>query len=215
MLKYKAIIFDLDGVICHTDKYHYKAWKQLADDLKIVFNEQINNRLRGVSRMESLDIILENYNGALTLKEKQEFAETKNDIYKQLLVELSRTDLSLEVKSTLDYLRGLGIILAIGSSSKNAKFILKRIGLENYFDAISDGNNITKSKPDPQVFLVASDMINISPIDCLVVEDALSGLQASISANMHCVAIGGEAVKCGLATYNIETFYELKDIFKD
>lgn len=209
-MKYKAIIFDLDGVICHTDHYHYLAWKQLADKLGIYFDETINNRLRGISRMESLEIILERMEGRqLSEEEKVSYATEKNELYKQLLNQMSPKDLSPEVKDTLDYLRSRGLLLAIGSSSKNARLILKQIGLENYFDQISDGNNITRSKPDPEVFLKAAEYLHCNPSECIVVEDAKSGIEAAIAAGMDNAAIG-DAVTCNLATYNLQTFSDLK-----
>lgn len=211
-MKYKAIIFDLDGVICHTDHYHYLAWKQLADQLGVYFDETINNRLRGVSRMESLEIILERYQGTpITEEKKVSLAEEKNTMYQKLLSKMSTEDLSKEVKDTLDNLRSQGILMAIGSSSKNAKLILKQIGLENYFDAISDGNNITKSKPHPEVFLMAADYIGCKPSECLVVEDAKSGIEAANAAGMDSAAIG-DAAGYQLATYSLSTFSDLKDI---
>lgn len=211
-MNYKAIIFDLDGVICHTDHYHYLAWKQLADQLDIYFDQEINNRLRGVSRMESFEIILERYTGApLSEQEKVQYAEAKNDIYKVLLEKMSPKDLSDEVKQTLDELRARGLKMAIGSSSKNTPFILKQIGLEGYFDEISDGNNITNSKPDPEVFIKASDYLGIPPIDCLVVEDAEAGIEAAIAGGMDSAAIG-DAVNCNRATYNLTSFSGLIDI---
>ena len=207
-MKYKAIIFDLDGVICHTDRYHYLAWKEIADSINVYFDEEINERLRGVSRMESLEIILERYQGELTKEEKDHYAAAKNDIYRKLLNTMTPDDLSDEVKETLDQLRARGLKLAIGSSSKNARLILKQIGLENYFDAISDGNNITKSKPDKEVFVKASQYINIKPQECLVVEDAKAGIEAAIAGGMDCAVIGG-AAKSGLATYPLETFSDI------
>ncbi len=208
-LNYKAIVFDLDGVICHTDQYHYKAWKALADKLQIYFDEEINNRLRGVSRMESLEIVLENYKGTmLTEQEKEQLAEEKNKLYIKLLEEMSQADLSSEVKGTLDQLREAGAKLAIGSSSKNARFILKQLGLSGYFDEISDGNNITRSKPDPEVFLKAGDYLGLPCKDCLVVEDAVAGVEAAIAGGMHCAAIG-DAVKSNLANYQLTTFSDL------
>ncbi len=210
--RYKAIIFDLDGVICHTDEYHYLAWKELADRLGIYFDKEINNRLRGVSRMESFEIILERYEGEpLSEEQKIQYAEDKNDIYKVLLEKMSPKDLSDEVKGTLDALRAKGLTLAIGSSSKNAPFILKQIGLEGYFDAISDGNNITKSKPDPEVFIKASEYIKIAAEDCLVIEDADAGVEAAIAGQMDSAAIG-DATLSGKATYNLTTFSDLLKI---
>lgn len=207
-MKYRGIIFDLDGVICHTDKYHYKAWKEIADKLDIHFDEEINNRLRGVSRMESFEIILENYNGELSQEEKEKHTNDKNEVYKVLLNEMSEKDLDDKVKNTLIELKNRGIKLAIGSSSKNAKFILNQIGIYDLFDAISDGNNITQSKPHPEVFLKAGEMINIEPEYCLVIEDAVAGVEAAISAKMDSVAIG-DATKANIATYNINSFDEI------
>ena len=211
MGKYTGVIFDLDGVICFTDKYHYQAWKRVADKLGIEFNETINNRLRGVSRMDSLEIILERYDGTLSQAEKEALATEKNDLYRQLLSGMSPADLSPEVKETLDALRAAGLKLAIGSSSKNTKFILERLGLSGYFDAISDGTNITRSKPDPQVFLMAADFLGMKPESCLVVEDAQAGIQAARAGGFDSAGLG-EAATCGKATYAMDTFAQLRTI---
>ena len=213
-MKYKGVIFDLDGVICSTDHYHYLAWKALADRLGIYFDETINNRLRGVSRMASLEIILERYDGTLSEEEKLAAAEEKNNLYRELLKEMTPADLSPEVTNTLDALRAKGLLLGIGSSSKNTKFILSRIGLGDYFDKISDGTNITRSKPDPEVFLKAAEYLGLEPKDCLVVEDAKAGVEAALAAGMDAAAIG-DAVSCGLATYNLTRFSDLIDCVKD
>lgn len=208
-MRYKAVIFDLDGVICHTDKYHYMAWKQVADELGVYFDEQINDRLRGVSRMESFEIILERYEGRMSEEEKLRYTEKKNEAYKELLKNMSPSDLAEEVKETLDALRRKGLKLAIGSSSKNAGFILKQLGLGDYFDAVSDGNNITRSKPDPEVFVKAAQLLAESPGDCLVVEDAKAGLEAARAGGMECAAIG-DACSCGIAAWKLGTFSDLK-----
>lgn len=210
-MKYKAVIFDLDGVICHTDMYHYQAWKQIAEELGIYFDEEINNRLRGVSRMESFEIILERYEGTMSLEDKVVYTTRKNEAYKELLKNMSPADLSPEVKETLDGLRAKGLKLAIGSSSKNAGFILERLGLDGYFDAVSDGNNITRSKPDPEVFVKAAQLVGEASIDCLVVEDAKAGLEAAIGGGMDCAAMG-DAVASGLATYDLTEFSDLLKI---
>ena len=207
-MKYKGIIFDLDGVICSTDRYHYLAWKALADRLGVYFDETINNRLRGVSRMASLDIVLERAERTYTAEEKAAFAEEKNNTYRELLKNMSPADLTPEVKATLDALREHGLLLGIGSSSKNAKFILDRIGLGGYFDKISDGTNITRSKPDPEVFLKAAMFLGLEPEDCLIVEDAKSGIEAASAAGMDSAAMG-DAAGCGLATYDLERFSDL------
>lgn len=210
-MKYTGVIFDLDGVICFTDKYHYQAWKAVADRLHIPFDETVNNRLRGVSRMDSLEIILERYDGTLTQAEKEALAEEKNEIYKKLLENMSPADLSAEVKGTLDALRAAGIKLAIGSSSKNTKFILSRLGMGDYFDAISDGTNITRSKPDPQVFLMAADFLGMKPESCLVVEDAEAGIAAACAGGFDSAGLG-EAAACGRASYAMKTFGDLTAI---
>ena len=211
-MNYKAVIFDLDGVICTTDEYHYQAWKKMADGMNIYFDRTINNRLRGVSRMESLEIILEQYHGpALSEERKVELATQKNDLYRESLHQMSPADLSEEVKTTLDALRATGLKLAIGSSSKNTPFILGQLGLGNYFDAVSDGNNITRSKPDPEVFLKAAEMLGLAPSDCLVVEDAVSGAQAGHAGGFE-VACVGDASQAGAGNYNLSAFGELKQI---
>ena len=208
----KGIIFDLDGVICFTDEYHYLAWKEMADGMGIYFDREINNRLRGVSRMASLEIILERYTGpALSEDEKVALATRKNDIYRGLLGRMSPADLSDEVKTTLDALRAKGLKLAIGSSSKNAPFILDRIGLAGYFDAISDGNNISRSKPDPEVFLKAAEFLSLKPEDCLVVEDAVAGAQAG-HAGGFIVACVGDASDAKAGDHNLNSFRALLEV---
>ena len=209
----KAIIFDLDGVICFTDRYHYQAWKALADRLGIYFDETINNRLRGVSRMESLEIILERADRQYSDEEKEAFAAEKNALYRGLLENMSPADLSAEVKDTLDELRRRGYLLAIGSSSKNTGFILERIGLSGYFDAVADGTDITRSKPDPEVFLVAAEKLGISPEQCAVVEDAKAGIEAAKAAGMTAIALLGDAAHCGLEDENPESFQALLRCF--
>lgn len=207
----KAVIFDLDGVICFTDQYHYKAWKELADSIGVYFDETINGRLRGVSRMDSLDIILERSEKKYTQEEKEAMAEQKNTIYGELLENMSPTDLSEEVKDTLDELRERGYKLAIGSSSKNTKKILKQIGLSGYFDAISDGTNIVMSKPDPEVFVKAAEMIGEKPEECLVVEDAAAGIEAACRGGFLSAGIGDAAMHPQV-TYPIQAFSDLLGI---
>lgn len=207
----KGIIFDLDGVIISTDEQHYQGWKALADRLEIPFDREVNNRFRGVSRMACMDIIEEISGRTFTQEEKVAHATWKNDYYRSLLGEMSPDDLSAEVKSTLDALRAKGLKLAIGSSSKNAKFILERIGLADYFDAISDGTNIARSKPDPEVFLKAAEFLGLEPADCLVVEDAVAGVEAAHAGGMKAAAVGDAASKnCG--DYILNSFCELLNI---
>ena len=208
----KAVIFDLDGVICFTDKYHYQAWKALADRLGIYFDEVINNRLRGVSRMASLEIILERAEKTYSEEEKLAFAEEKNNTYRSLLANMRPADLTDEVRDTLNELRRRGYLLAIGSSSKNTKFILGQIGLADFFDAISDGTDITRSKPDPEVFQIAARKLGMEPSVCAVVEDAKAGIQAAKAAGMTALALHGDAENCGLEDYDLARFSSLLDI---
>lgn len=211
-MKFKAVIFDLDGVICFTDEYHYQAWKAIADREGIPFGRTVNNRLRGVSRMESLDIILEQYQGPpLDAATKAAWAEEKNELYRQSLAQMTPADLPAEVKAALDTLRQNGLKLAIGSSSRNARFILQRIGLGDFFDAISDGNNITRSKPDPEVFLKAAEYLGLPPQDCLVVEDAVAGAQAAHAAGMR-VACVGDAASEQAGDYNLSSIADLPGV---
>lgn len=210
-----AVIFDLDGVICHTDLYHYRGWKSVADDLGIPFDEATNNRLRGVSRAESLEVILESYQGEpLSAEQKAELASRKNERYLRMLAELTPAQLDPTVRPTLDQLRAKGLKLAIGSSSKNARYILGRIGLGDYFDAISDGNNISNSKPDPEVFLKAAEYIGTSPERCVVVEDAISGVAAARAAGMWAVAIGDAAAN-GSGDAQIAVFSDLVSVLEE
>ena len=211
-MAYKGIIFDLDGVICFTDRFHYQAWKQLADRLGIYFDEAINNRLRGVSRLASLEIILEKADRSYTDEEKEAFCEEKNATYRELLKTMSPADLSDEVRNTLSELRKRGYLLAIGSSSKNTKFILERIGLGGFFDAVADGTDITHSKPHPEVFLKAAERLGLFPQNCLVVEDALAGIRAAKAGGMGAAALHGDAENCGLEDYDLKRFQDLLDV---
>ena len=199
-MKYKGIIFDLDGVLCFTDKYHYRAWKELADKLGIYFDEKINDRLRGVSRMESLNIILENSAEKFSEEKKRTFAEEKNAAYRKLLNGMTPSDIDKDVIETLDFLKKAGIKLARGSSSKNTPLILEKTKLSEYFDAVSDGNNILHSKPDPEVFLKAAKLLGLKPEDCLVVEDAETGIDAACAGGFDSAGIGFAA------TYDKTTF---------
>lgn len=189
----QAVIFDLDGVIVSTDELHYQAWKQLADREGIAFDRDINNRLRGVSRMESLEIVLEKASKSYSEDEKRELATFKNDFYRQSLNQLTREDILPGVLSLCEALRRSGIRLAIGSSSRNSPDILRYLGLGDYFDATADGNDIQRSKPDPEVFLLAAERLSLAPTDCVVVEDAESGVAAAIAGGFKCVAVGAAA----------------------
>lgn len=210
-MNYKGVIFDLDGVIVQTDRYHYLAWKQLADRLRIPFNETVNRRLRGVSRMESLEIVLEASSVSYSQEQKEALAAEKNEIYRGYLSRMTPADVSREVLLVLTTLKTSGVKLAIGSSSKNAKLILRKVGLEGFFHAVSDGTNIVNSKPDPEVFLAAQEMLGLEPKECLVVEDAVAGVQAAFAGGMDCAAVG-DAAKAHIATYELARFSELIDL---
>jgi beta-phosphoglucomutase len=209
----KAVIFDLDGVIVSTDHYHYRAWKALADQETIYFDEEINNRLRGVSRMESLEIILERANKSYTEDEKVALATHKNNIYVELLDQLSAADILPHAVELIDALKLKGIKIAIGSSSKNAKKILKQVGLYDTFDAIADGTDVTRSKPHPDVFLVAAEKLQIDKTNCAVVEDAEAGIVAAKNAEMLAIAIGA-ATLSDLADAKVEDLLEIVPIVK-
>jgi beta-phosphoglucomutase len=209
----KAILFDLDGVVLSTHHYHYLAWKKLADELGISFTEADSERTRGVSRMESLEIVLEKYTGKpFTDEEKIAFATRKNDDYRVYLRQMTPADVADEVRDTLKELRLRGYRLAIGSSSRNARFILEQTEMTSYFDAIADGTDITKSKPDPEVFLKAAEFVDTAPANCAVVEDAFAGMEAAVGGGMLPVAIGS-AVESPLAVHKLNTFSDLLKLF--
>lgn len=186
----EAVIFDLDGVIVSTDEFHFLAWKQLADAEGIPFTREDNERLRGVSRMESLDILLEKSTRSYSDDEKLAMATRKNDIYRESLKALSPADILPGVADVLTGLRARGIKMAIGSSSKNAGPILVAIGLADAFDAVVDGTHIVRSKPDPEVFVLAGEKLGVPADQCLVVEDADAGVDAGLAAGMPVLAVG-------------------------
>jgi beta-phosphoglucomutase len=186
----KAVIFDLDGVIVSTDEFHFRAWKKMADEEGIPFTREDNERLRGVSRMESLNIILEKSTRGYTEGEKHLLAERKNNYYRESLSTLSALDILPGVLDTLKELKQRHVKIAIGSSSKNAGPILNAVGLGGTFDVVTDGTHIRRSKPDPEVFTLAGHRLGIPPDECLVVEDADAGVDAGLSAGMPVLAVG-------------------------
>lgn len=210
-MRFKAVIFDLDGVLVSTDEQHYQGWKALCDRLSIPFDRETNNRFRGVSRMACVDILEEISGCSFTPEQKLEYAAWKNERYRSLLSTLSPESVTAEVGKTLDALRARGLLLAVGSSSKNAKFILERIGLGDYFDAVSDGTNISRSKPDPEVFLKAAEFLGVPAAGCLVVEDAVSGVEAAHNAGMAAASVGDAAAN-GCGDYVLASFGGLLDV---
>ncbi len=187
---YAAFIFDLDGVIVSTDDCHYEAWKELADEEGIYFDRTINERLRGVSRMESLEIILERAQKEYTEEQKVEMATRKNGYYIEKIKKLDKSALLDGAMEFIEKAKADGIKVAIGSSSKNTKAILERVDALTVFDAIADGNDIKNSKPAPDVFLVAAEQLGISADKCMVIEDADAGVEAALAANMDVLAVG-------------------------
>lgn len=187
----RGIIFDLDGVLVSTDEMHYQAWKRLAEELGITgFNKEDNRRQRGVSRMASLEIVLEKSDKAYSEEEKMELAERKNNYYLELLESMDDSAVLEGVKEVLQKLKNKGVLLAIGSASKNAPIILEKTGLMPYLDKISCGLDTTKSKPDPEVFLVAAKKLDLSPEECLVVEDSAAGIEAAKAGKMASLGVG-------------------------
>jgi len=190
----KACIFDLDGVIVDTAKYHYLAWKKLTVMLNIHFNEKDNERLKGVSRMASLDIILEIGRVTLDEKKKDEYAAMKNEWYLDYIRRMTSDEILPGSLELISELKNAGIKVALGSASKNTPLILERLGIEKLFDAVADGNVVSKAKPDPEVFNEAAKMVGVAPEDCVVFEDALAGVEAALNAGMFCIGIGSEKI---------------------
>ena len=187
----KGVIFDLDGVLVSTDEMHYQAWNRLAQELHITgFTREDNRRQRGVSRMASLEIVLEKADRTYSEEEKIELAERKNGYYLDLLEEMDESAVLENVKDVLEKLKNRGLLFAVGSASKNAPVILEKTGLMPYFDKISCGLDTTKSKPDPEVFLVAAKKLGLPPEECLVVEDSAAGIEAAAAGGMKSLGVG-------------------------
>ncbi|MCI8320944.1 MAG: beta-phosphoglucomutase [Dorea sp.] len=204
----KGAVFDLDGVLVDTARFHYLAWKKLAEELGFSFSPKQNEALKGVSRMKSLDLLLGI--GRLSFPEniKIELAQKKNNWYVQYLQTLTRNDLLDYVLETLTDLRQKGIRTAIGSASKNTPLILEKTKLAGYFDVVVDGNSVSKAKPDPEVFLTAAQRLGISPEECLVFEDSEAGIQAAAAAHMFSIYLGtpSHAVPADLTISNLREF---------
>ena len=204
----KACLFDLDGVIVDTAKYHYIAWKELANELGFDFTETNNERLKGVSRMASLDILLEI--GCITMSDekKEALASRKNDRYVEYITKMNADEILPGAKEFLVALRQAGIKTALGSASKNAPIILERVGLTPYFDAIIDGNKTSKAKPDPEVFLKGAEALGVLATECVVFEDAEAGVEAALAGGMKCVGIGSPEV-LGKANLIIDGLHQM------
>lgn len=190
----KACIFDLDGVIVDTAVYHYKAWKRLADQLGLKFTEHDNELLKGVSRVRSLEIILELNSVTKTAEEQTALATQKNNWYVDMINQMTPAEILPGAKEFLEACRAAGIKTALGSASKNSSTILAKINMAHLFDAIVDGNHVSKAKPDPEVFLKGAEALGVNPAECVVFEDAIAGVEAAINGGMKVVGIGEPAV---------------------
>ncbi|MEC5164961.1 beta-phosphoglucomutase [Flavobacterium sp. PL11] len=200
----KGFIFDLDGVIVDTAKYHFLAWKKIADQLGIEFTEENNELLKGVSRVRSLDIILELGRKEVSQQDKNKWLLQKNEDYLSQLVDMDSSEILPAVFEVLQFLKDHNQPIALGSASKNARPILEKTGILSYFDAIVDGNDVTNAKPDPEVFLIAAQLLNIKPENAIVFEDSVAGIQAANIAKMTSIGIGDKTV-----------LHQAKFIFKD
>ncbi|MDG2432110.1 beta-phosphoglucomutase [Flavobacterium sp.] len=200
----KAFIFDLDGVIVDTAKYHFLAWQKIANELNIDFTLEHNELLKGVSRVRSLDLILELGKVTVSQEVKNKWLTQKNEEYLTYLVDMDQSELLPGVITTLQFLKDKNQPIALGSASKNARPILEKTGIISYFDAIVDGNDVTNAKPDPEVFLIAAQQLGITPENSIVFEDSVAGIQAANIAKMTSIGIGDK-----------KNLYEAQFIFDD
>jgi beta-phosphoglucomutase len=200
----KAFIFDLDGVIVDTAKYHFLAWKKVANQIGIEFTEEHNELLKGVSRKRSLDIILELGSKEASQEDKNKWLTQKNEDYLSQLVDMDSSEILPGVFEVLQFLKENNQPIALGSASKNARPILKKTGIISYFDAIVDGNDVTNAKPDPEVFLIAAQLLHVKPEHTIVFEDSIAGIQAANIAKMTSIGIGDKTI-----------LHEAKYVFED
>ncbi|MCG0276478.1 MAG: beta-phosphoglucomutase [Thermosediminibacteraceae bacterium] len=212
---YKAAIFDLDGVIADTARFHYLAWKKLADELGIYFDEKINERLKGIGRMESLEIILEKSPRIFSKEEKEFLAEKKNGYYKEMIEKITHQDLLPGAGELLCTLKDWGIKIALASASKNAPLVLKNLGIAGLFDYVVDAARIKKGKPDPEIFLVAAENLGINASECVGIEDSAAGIEAIKRAGMFAVGIGNPEVlkNADIVLRDLKDFREILKLF--
>lgn len=211
-MKIKGFIFDLDGVIVDTAKYHFLAWKKLANDLGIDFTEEENEQLKGVSRVKSLEKILAWGNKTLSEKDFNAQMAKKNEDYLSHIAKMDESEILPDVPKVLNFLSENNQPISLGSASKNARTILERVNLKEQFNAIVDGNDVTKAKPDPEVFLIAAKLLNVAPENCIVFEDSVAGVEAANVANMISIGIGSKDV-LGHAKYVFNDFTEISEEF--
>ncbi|MBR1920017.1 MAG: beta-phosphoglucomutase [Spirochaetales bacterium] len=193
-MRYKGLLFDLDGVIVDTAKYHFLAWKQLAEELGIDFTIEDNERLKGVSRMASFEIILEIGNRKMDQQEKEFYCDKKNKVYVEYIKKLEKEEILPGVEAFLKDARAKGYRTALGSASKNSRLILDRLGINDLFDEIIDGTKVSKAKPDPEVFTKGAESLGLDCSECIVFEDAVAGVQAAHNGGMKAVGIGSENI---------------------
>lgn len=210
----KAFIFDLDGVIVDTAKYHYLAWKNLANQLGFEFTLEQNELFKGVSRRRCLEILLDIGNVTASTEQFERWLIEKNEDYLAYIEKMDSSEILPDVPKVLSYLKFKGIPMALGSASKNAKAILEKVSLLPYFDSLVDGNSVTKAKPDPEVFLIGASNLGVSPEDCAVFEDALAGIEAANNAEMVSIGIGDKKI-LSEADYNFNDFTEIDINFLD
>jgi len=210
----KGFIFDLDGVIVDTAKYHFLAWQKLAKSIGIDFSHEQNEQLKGVSRVKSLEKILEWGNKTISEDKFNALMASKNDDYLSFIAKMNHEEILPDVPKVLNYLKTQNQPISLGSASKNARQILEKVDLLNQFDAIVDGNDVSKAKPDPEVFLIAAKSLNVNPEDCIVFEDSVAGVQAANTANMISIGIGEENV-LHEADYVFSNFTEIDTAFID
>jgi beta-phosphoglucomutase len=212
----KACIFDLDGVIVDTAVYHYKAWKQLANELGFDFTEEDNEKLKGVSRVRSLELILQWGGVTKTAAEREELATRKNTWYVEMINKMTPAEILPGAKEFLQVCIDAGIKTALGSASKNSATILEKTGIAHFFNAVIDGNKVSKPKPDPEVFLKGAEELGIPPENCVVFEDAIAGVEAAINGGMKVVGIGSPQVlgKANLVVSGLDkmTLDKLKEL---
>ncbi|QXP67574.1 beta-phosphoglucomutase [Polaribacter sp. AHE13PA] len=208
----KGFIFDLDGVIVETAKYHYLAWKKLANELGFEFTKEQNELFKGVSRKRCLEILLKIGKREATQKEFDTWMVEKNVDYLKYIENMDASEILPDVPKVLAFLKEQNIPIALGSASKNAQPILEKVGLLHYFDAIVDGNNVTKAKPDPEVFLLAAKQLGVNSADCVVFEDAVAGVEAANAAKMISIGIGDKKI-LSEAVHNFNDFTEISTDF--
>lgn len=211
-MKKKGFIFDLDGVIVDTAKYHYLAWKKLADQLGFEFTHEHNEQFKGVSRQRCLEILLDIGNITSTKEQFDSWMIEKNVDYLEYIEHMNESEVLPDVPRVLTYLKERNFPIALGSASKNARPILEKVKLIHFFDTIVDGNNVSKAKPDPQVFLFAAEELGVVPENCVVFEDAIAGIQAANNAEMISIGIGNAQI-LSEANHNFNDFTEMSNAF--